>query len=89
MKVIWTSPAVQDMESHVAYLDQVNSRAARELAVTLLSTADSLSAFPNRGRHGRIPGTRELLTASPYVVVYEVRTDVVVIHHIWHGKLLA
>ena len=89
VKVVWTTPAIRDVEAHVAYLDQVNPLAARELAITLFAVADSLSVMPNRGRRGRIPGTRELLAASPYVIVYEVRSDIVTIHHIWHGKLLA
>ncbi|HYH19700.1 MAG TPA: type II toxin-antitoxin system RelE/ParE family toxin [Azospirillum sp.] len=63
--------------------------AARELAITLFTTGDSLSALPNRGRPGRIPGTRELLVASPYVIVYEVGTDTISILRVWHGKLLA
>ena len=74
------------METHVAYLDQVNPPAARKLATTLIAVADSLSVLPNRGRHGRIPGTRELLAAAP--VVYEVRPGTVTIHHVWHGRLL-
>ena len=88
VKVVWTAPAIRDLEAHVAYLDQVNPLAAQRLATTLIATADKLLAMPNRGRRGRIPGTRELLAASPYVIVYEVRPESVTILHIWHGRLL-
>ena len=89
MKVVWTQPAIQDVRSHVGYLAEVNPLAARELSITLFTAGDSLCALPLRGRRGRIPGTRELLAASPYVIAYEVGEDTVTILRVWHGKLLA
>ena len=74
--------------AHASYLEQFNAYAARDLAATLFAAGDSLSALPNRGRHGRIPGTRELLAAAPYVIVYTVEPDKVMILRVWHGKLL-
>ncbi|WP_406567223.1 type II toxin-antitoxin system RelE/ParE family toxin [Azospirillum fermentarium] len=68
MTVVWAIRAVRDVEQHVAYLAEVNPIAARELAQTLISLGDSLSVFPLRGRVGRIPGSRELLAASPYII---------------------
>ncbi|MBF0562231.1 MAG: type II toxin-antitoxin system RelE/ParE family toxin [Alphaproteobacteria bacterium] len=88
MRVRWKTTALRDIEHHVAYLDQVNPRAAHETALALFSAGESLSTFPNRGRHGRIPGTRELLAISPYVIVYEVGADAVEILNVQHGKLL-
>lgn len=89
VNVLWTAPAVRDVQAHVTYLAEVNPLAARELSITLFTAGDSLSALPYRGRRGRIPGTRELLAASPYVIVYEVNESTVTILRIWHGKLLA
>ncbi|HWK45023.1 MAG TPA: type II toxin-antitoxin system RelE/ParE family toxin [Stellaceae bacterium] len=48
---------------------------------------DSLGVFPRRGRRGRIPGTRELVAAFPYLIVYEVTdADTVTILRVWHGS---
>jgi toxin ParE1/3/4 len=45
-----------------------------------------LESFPNRGRNGRIGGTRELVLAPlPYIVVYRVTTDSVEIIRIYHS----
>ena len=42
--------------------------------------------MPNRGRMGRIPGTRELMvTGLPYIIVYEAGKEAVHILHIVHG----
>lgn len=89
MIVEWAEDALRDVEAHVTYLEQVNPIAAVELAAALFTTGDSLSFMPYRGRHGRIAGTRELVAIYPYVIVYEVVRDTVVILRIWHGKLLA
>jgi len=52
----------------------------------LILAGDSLALFPRRGRPGRAPGTRELVTVVPYVIVYEVdETDTVMILRVWHG----
>jgi len=52
----------------------------------LLLAGDSLAIFPGRGRRGRHPGTRELATISPYIIVYEAdHSGEVWILRIWHG----
>ena len=49
--------------------------------------ADGLASFPWRGRRGLAPDTRELVAASPYLLVYEVdeAAGVVSILRVWHG----
>jgi len=89
MTVRWTRRALRDVETHVAYLDQVNPRAAQDLAIALIEAGDSLSMMPRRGRPGRIPGTRELLAVSPYLIVYDIDGDDVTILRVWHGRLVA
>lgn len=89
MKIVWAASALKDIEAHYTYLEQVNPIAARELAIALFTAGDSLSALPLRGRVGRIAGTRELLAVSPYVIVYEVSSDIVTLQRVWHGSLLA
>lgn len=89
MKVRWKTTALRDIERHVAYLEQFNPIAARELALSLFTAGESLSSFPSRGRRGRIPGTRELVAVYPYVIAYETGPDGVMILRVWHGSLLA
>ena len=48
-------------------------------------TADSPATFPDRGRPGRVTETRELVVVRPYIVVYGVHQDRIVILRIWHG----
>src|SRR5262249_44206861 len=44
----------------------------------------SLETLPNRGRPGRITGTRELIF-PPYVIVYRINLQTVEILRIYHG----
>ena len=47
---------------------------------------EALATFPNRGRPGRVEGTRELVfTGLPFVAVYRVTDDVLEVIRILHG----
>ena len=87
MRVIWRAGARDDRRRIFSYLAERNPAAAARLIEALILTADSLASFPDRGRPGRARGTRELVAASPYLLVYEVdRTaGAVRILRVWHG----
>jgi len=79
MKVVWTDDALLDIERHMGYLAHFNPAAAASVAQHLLDVGNSLKLFPHRGRAGSEPGVRELVAVHPYVVVYEIGDDAVVI----------
>ena len=85
MRVVWTDPAALDVERIIGYIGQENPVGARHVARELLVAGDSLAVFPRRGRRGRLPGTRELVAAFPYVIIYSIGTDTVDILRVWHG----
>ena len=41
--------------------------------------------MPERGRIGLRPGTRELTSAWPYIIVYRITGEAVQVLRIWHG----
>lgn len=84
MEVRWTAPAAQDLENIASYIQRENPTAARRVARALYDTAMSLETLPDRGRHGRIDGTRELVRA-PYIIVYRVKAEAVEILRIYHS----
>lgn len=86
MIVRWTSPAAEDLRQIARFVRRDNPTAAHHVAKTLFDAANGLDSFPNRGRTGRIAGTRELVFPGwPYIMVYEVREQTVEILHIYHG----
>jgi toxin ParE1/3/4 len=84
--VDWRPAALADIRLIVTHISEENPFAARRVARELLLAGDSLAVFPRRGRQGRVPGTRELVVAAPYIIVYEVaEPDRVTILRVWHG----
>ena len=86
MRIRWTVPAAEDLESIKDYLQEHHPRFAEPTVRTIYQRVRSLKITPNRGRPGHRSGTRELaVTPLPYVVVYTVKVEAVEILHIYHG----
>ena len=60
--------------------------AASRVAVELVAACDRPELFPERGRPGIEPGTRELTTVWPYVIVYRIGGDTIEVLSVWHGR---
>jgi addiction module RelE/StbE family toxin len=86
MRVRWTTDAAEDLEQICDYIARDRPGAARRVADDITKAVGGLSTFPNRGRLGRVEGTRELILAPlPFIAVYEVQTEQVVLLRILHG----
>ena len=87
MRIRWTDPAAGHLTQICDYIhDHDAPAAARRVALTLYQTAASLFQFPNRGRSGRRPNTRELVFPDLlFFAIYRVRGDVVEVVRIPHG----
>jgi toxin ParE1/3/4 len=86
MQLRWSPAAAEDLFRIIEYIRQENAPAAQRIAKTIYESAGSLKSFPNKGRTGRVEGTRELpLPPLPFVVVYRVRRDMVEIANVIHG----
>jgi toxin ParE1/3/4 len=71
MQLRWAPAAAEDPFRIIEYIQQENPVAAQRVAKTVYESAGSLKSFPNKGRSGRVEGTRELpLPPLPFVVVY-------------------
>jgi toxin ParE1/3/4 len=86
MQLRWSPAAAEDLFRIVEHIRQENAPAAQRIAKTIYESAGSLKSFPNKGRKGRVEGTRELpLPPLPSVVVYRIRKDSVEIANVIHG----
>jgi toxin ParE1/3/4 len=78
--------AAEDFFRIIEYIQQENPAAAQRIATNMYESAGSLKSFPNKGKGGRVEGTRELpLPPLPFVVVYRIVEDIVEIANIIHG----
>ena len=87
MLVRWTKPAARDLTQICDYIEEKASpAAARRVALSIYESVAALAKFPEQGRIGRKPGTRELvLSGLAYLSIYRVRGEAVEILRILHG----
>jgi toxin ParE1/3/4 len=86
MEIRWSPEAADDFTALIQYIRQDNPSAALQVGRAIYNAVAQLNTFPNRGRSGRVNGTRELpLTRLPFVVVYRVRENSVEIARVLHG----
>jgi plasmid stabilization system protein ParE len=67
MEVRWSPEAADDLERIIAHVRRDNPLAARRIADIIYQRCGDLRMFPNRGRQGRVEGTRELVLAPASV----------------------
>ena len=77
MKLRWTPEAEQDREDIFDYIAQDNEPAAVTMDALFSDAAHNLTDFPQIGRIGQIPGTREWIPHESYRLVYEIEGDTV------------
>jgi len=82
--IVWTDDAVANLEAIFTYVSAFNPSAAGALADRLIAVADSLVAFPHRGRDVG-EGRREMTTVWPYILRYRVVDETVIILRVRHG----
>jgi toxin ParE1/3/4 len=86
MEIRWSPEAAADFTAMIQYIRRDNSAAALRVARAIYQAVAQLKVFPNRGRPGRVEGTRELpLARLPFVVVYRVKESAVEIARLLHG----
>jgi len=87
MKIIWSRRAIKHLVHVRDYIAQDSPEAATEVAQRILDAVDQLAQYPNLGRPGRLPGTRELVVSdTPYIIPYRVRGNRVELIAVFHGR---
>jgi toxin ParE1/3/4 len=82
----WSQDAETDLDTITAYIARDDVIAAIRMRDEIERRLEVLAAHPRAGRRGRVSGTRELVLAgTPYIGVYRVRGDDVVILRVLHG----
>jgi plasmid stabilization system protein ParE len=85
MRVIWSRPALRQLDAIRAFIAEDKPGAAARVAATILAAAERLEVFPNLGRKGRSSGSRELIVPGlPYIVVYRIANDGIEIASVMH-----
>jgi toxin ParE1/3/4 len=86
MHINWTNPALHDLEYiHRYYVAQGSPSTADAMHAAIFAAAEAIGEMPQRGRPGRIEGTRELVVPhTPYIIAYRPsppRPDILAVIH--------
>ena len=88
--IIWLRLALQDMQQCAEFTAKDDPETIKHVVDRIWQEGQSLCSLTDRGRPGRVPGTRELvLRGLPYFLVYRVKGKIIqilrVIHTARHG----
>ena len=87
MRLRWTEPAIRDFTSVCDYLREHGGPGlSRRIALSVFERIGLLTKYPEFGRTGRLPETRELVFSGlPYLAIYRIKDDEIEILRILHG----
>jgi len=86
MRLVFAEPAARDLEDIIDYIALDSPSAAENVYRAIVAAAERLCDFPESGRAGRLPRTREWTVVSlPYLIVYQVRDDALTVLAVFHG----
>lgn len=87
MKLHWTRQAFADLQSAYDSIAEDNPDAAAAVMARIEQAIEALRKFPEIGRVGRVPGTRELfVTSTPFLLAYAVVKDEIHLQAVLHGS---
>ena len=84
----WRQTAIRDLLAIIDYIADDNPDAAQELKDELEAKSAALLKHPHMYRTGRIPGTREMVVQTNYVVVYTEGDNHISILRVLHAAQL-
>ncbi|AZC90200.1 type II toxin-antitoxin system RelE/ParE family toxin [Pseudomonas carnis] len=85
MKLEWSPWALKDRDAIFDFIEQDNPRAAIDIDSRIAEQTQRLTQFPESGRLGRCPDTRELvINRTPYIAAYRIHDGRVQILRVLH-----
>lgn len=78
MKIVWTEPAIHDLDNIHSYISKDSARYASILVEKILKSTDNLELFPLMGRvvpEEGMDSIREIF-AHPYRIIYRISNTI-------------
>ena len=83
----WRARARNEFHALITYIAADNPDAAQELRDEIMVKVGLLPHRPRMYRSGRLPGTREMVVRSNYIVVYTETSETVTVLRVLHVSL--
>ena len=81
----WRPASPDDREAIMQHIETDNPQAAVDLDNAFEAKADKAKENPLMYRQGRVPGTREIVVHTNYVMVYRIVDDAVEVLRVLHA----
>jgi toxin ParE1/3/4 len=86
VEIVWSPLARSRLRQIRAYVERDKPETAERLATRIVAIVEALRNHPHLGRAGAESGIRELVVGkTPYIVLYRVQDQRVIISTIWHA----
>lgn len=86
MILVWTEQALAQRFEQLDFIAQDSPAAAITMDERIEHSTAGLQDHPERGRPGRVAGTRELvIPRTPFIAVYRLRGERIEILRLLHG----
>jgi len=73
MRIKWLRTAVHNLDEQISFIAEDNPQAAARASARIHAAVERLKDFPELGRSGRVPSTRELIVSGTrWIVIYRV-----------------
>jgi len=87
LPVIWTRDAKNDLQAIFNYINERNPWAAERLADAIRASTAPLHEHPCLYRRSqRVPGCREIIVHTNYIVIYRVDPDCIRVIRVVHAR---
>ena len=84
MQIYWSPLAEDDLVAIFDFISQDDLQAAIKMDNLFRDAAEKLQYFPYKGRVGRCLGTREFVVHTNYILVYQIKGNMIQILNILH-----
>lgn len=85
MRLVFAPAAQRELAEAIAYIALDDPQAAERLDATIRAAAARLTIFPKLGVRARGQQRRLPVAGTPYLIVYRVTRDAIIILRVWHG----
>ncbi len=82
----WEVEARRQYRDSLTYIAVQDPAAAAALAIEIARKLDLLPQFPELGRKGRVPRSRELVVHPNYLIIYAVRRNTIDLIRFLHAR---
>lgn len=86
LPVTWSASALDDLIAITVYIAERNPVAAERMQSLIEAAILPAAEHPYLYRHGRVPGTREVVAHPNYVLVYRVAVDCIEVVSVLHAR---